>query len=74
MRASWCASSAVGPMLVEVALDVGVPVSTHTAAGIPALADHLRPGRSLALIGSSGVGKASLVNHWLGRDLAGKVR
>ncbi len=45
-----------------------LPVSAHTGAGLEALAAHLGPGRTVALIGSSGVGKSSLVNHWLGRD------
>ena len=45
-----------------------IPVSAHGGAGLSALAVHLRPGRTVALIGSSGVGKSSLVNRWLGRD------
>jgi ribosome biogenesis GTPase len=45
-----------------------IPVSAHGGAGMSALAVHLRPGRTVALIGSSGVGKSSLVNRWLGRD------
>lgn len=45
-----------------------VPVSAHGGTGLDALAVHLRPGRTVALIGSSGVGKSSLVNRWLGRD------
>jgi ribosome biogenesis GTPase len=49
----------------------GVPiaaVSAHTGAGLAELAARLEPGRTVALIGSSGVGKSSLVNGWLGRD------
>jgi ribosome biogenesis GTPase len=45
-----------------------VPVSAHTGAGFAELSAHLRPGWTVALIGSSGVGKSSLVNRWLGRD------
>jgi len=41
-------------------------ISAHTGAGIAGLADHLAPGRTVALVGSSGVGKSSLVNRWLG--------
>ena len=44
------------------------PVSAHTGAGLAELASHLRPGHTVALIGSSGVGKSSLVNGWLGDD------
>jgi ribosome biogenesis GTPase / thiamine phosphate phosphatase len=48
----------------------GVPiaaVSAHSGAGLGALDSYLRPGHTVALIGSSGVGKSSLVNGWLGR-------
>jgi ribosome biogenesis GTPase len=44
------------------------PVSAHSGAGLAELAAYLAPGRTVALIGSSGVGKSSLVNAWLGRD------
>jgi len=44
------------------------PVSAHSGAGLAELAAYLAPGRTVALIGSSGVGKSSLVNRWLGRD------
>lgn len=49
----------------------GVPVvaiSAHLGTGLGELDAHLRPGDTFALIGSSGVGKSSLVNRWLGRD------
>ncbi|TMQ24582.1 MAG: GTPase RsgA [Deltaproteobacteria bacterium] len=45
-----------------------VPVSAHSGAGSAELAAYLRPGHTIALIGSSGVGKSTLVNRWLGRD------
>lgn len=47
-----------------------VPVSAHDGAGVTALADQLGldPGRTIALVGSSGVGKSTLINRWLGRD------
>jgi ribosome biogenesis GTPase len=58
--------------LAELAAVAGgapiAPVSARSGAGFDALADHLAPGRTVALIGSSGVGKSSLVNAWLGRD------
>lgn len=61
------------------ALLPGVPVlvtSTETRRGLKALAAHAKPGRTLAFIGSSGVGKSSLINA-LARDDAlptGEVR
>ncbi|MGH9887392.1 MAG: ribosome small subunit-dependent GTPase A [bacterium] len=54
--------------LTDVAPDVAiVPVSAHRGDGLAALEPYLRPGHTVALIGSSGVGKSSLVNHWFGR-------
>jgi ribosome biogenesis GTPase / thiamine phosphate phosphatase len=47
----------------------GVPVlaiSALTGSGLDALAAHLQPGRTAVLIGSSGVGKSTLVNALLG--------
>jgi ribosome biogenesis GTPase len=47
----------------------GVPVlvlSAHTGVGVPALEAHLAPGQTLVLIGTSGVGKSTLVNLLLG--------
>ncbi len=60
--------------LVEEARAVapGVPVlalSAQTGAGMDALAPHLAPRRTLVVLGSSGVGKSSLINRLLGREL-----
>jgi ribosome biogenesis GTPase len=44
-------------------------VSARTGAGLDALAVFLRPGRTVALLGSSGVGKSTLVNRLMGRDV-----
>lgn len=49
----------------------GVPVVTTSAlddGATAALAPFLRPGRTVAVIGSSGVGKSTLVNALLGED------
>lgn len=49
----------------------GVPVhavSNLTGEGFEQLAPHLRSGRTVALLGSSGVGKSSLVNRLLGDE------
>ena len=50
----------------------GVPVhalSGITGEGVEALAPYLRPGRTIALLGSSGVGKSTLVNRLAGREV-----
>ena len=43
-------------------------VSAQTGAGVEALRELLRPHRTAALVGSSGVGKSTLVNQMLGRE------
>jgi ribosome biogenesis GTPase len=51
---------------------MGVPVhsvSAVTEAGLEALEPYLGLGLTIALLGSSGVGKSTLVNHFAGREL-----
>ncbi len=58
-------------------LDVPVIVtSAVTGAGIDDLRHHARSGRTVALIGASGVGKSTLVNRLVGADVqaTGAVR
>jgi ribosome biogenesis GTPase len=63
----------VAPMralLDEVALAVPVvEVSAVTGAGLADLQAALSPGKTVAFVGSSGVGKSSLVNRLLGREV-----
>ncbi len=50
----------------------GVPihaVSALNASGITELNQYLTKGRTIALLGSSGVGKSTLINHLAGRDI-----
>ena len=53
-----------------VAIGVPVlPVSNITYEGLEAVREYLRPARTIALLGSSGVGKSTLVNTLAGRQL-----
>jgi ribosome biogenesis GTPase len=60
-------------MVAEVeAVALGVPVwvvSAVTGDGVDALQARIEPGRTAVLVGSSGVGKSTLVNRWLGSEL-----
>jgi len=51
-------------------------IDVLSGIGIDEVAALAVPGDTLVLVGSSGVGKSTLVNHWLGRDAAstGAVR
>ena len=53
---------------VAYGVDV-VAVSTVGNPGMAAVSEYLMPGRTIALLGSSGVGKSSMVNAILGRDV-----
>lgn len=49
----------------------GVPVvavSARAEGGLESLGPYLRPGRTIALLGSSGVGKSTIINRLLGEE------
>jgi ribosome biogenesis GTPase / thiamine phosphate phosphatase len=46
-----------------------VALSSHTGAGVEDIRGWLVPGETIALVGSSGVGKSSLLNHLAGEAL-----
>ena len=61
-----------GPFLAEARQAAGdaavVAISAKTAAGLDALSAWIKPGRTVGLIGSSGVGKSTLVNRLAGNE------
>src|SRR5262249_27774701 len=61
------------PLVAEVeTVAVGVPVhvvSALTGDGCDALLERMAPGTTSVLLGSSGVGKSTLVNRFAGREL-----
>jgi ribosome biogenesis GTPase / thiamine phosphate phosphatase len=60
-------------LVAEVeAVAIGVPVhvvSAHSGQGCDALRVRIQPGTTAVLLGSSGVGKSTLVNRFAGREL-----
>jgi ribosome biogenesis GTPase len=60
------------PLVAEVeAVALGVPVhvvSAVTGHGCDTLRARIEPGATAVLLGSSGVGKSTLVNRWLGEE------
>jgi len=69
-KADLCADPAPLVEAVERAA-LGVPVHVTSAlapGGLDALASYLGPGRTVALVGSSGVGKSTIVNRLVGDE------
>ncbi len=44
-------------------------VSAKTGAGLDTLADYMTPGKTIVFLGSSGIGKSSLVNALAGKEI-----
>ncbi|MGG3561440.1 ribosome small subunit-dependent GTPase A [Neobacillus rhizosphaerae] len=45
-----------------------IPISCETSLGVASLEPYLKPGKTIALLGSSGVGKSTLTNRLLGKE------
>jgi ribosome biogenesis GTPase / thiamine phosphate phosphatase len=70
-KADLCEDVA-GALLEVESVALGVPahvVSNLTGEGLEELSPYLQPARTIALLGSSGVGKSSLANRLLGAEL-----
>lgn len=56
--------------LDAIALGVPMfPISAQAGTGLESLTPYLQPGKTLVLLGSSGVGKSTLTNQLLGRTI-----
>ncbi len=66
------ACDAPGPYLEQAKIAAGsapvIAISAKTAAGLDALDAWIKPGLTIGLIGSSGVGKSTLVNRLAGNE------
>jgi ribosome biogenesis GTPase / thiamine phosphate phosphatase len=70
-KADLCDDVPAAVLAVEsVAIGVPVhPVSNVLGTGLEALAPYLQPGRTVVLLGSSGVGKSTLLNRLAGAEV-----
>jgi ribosome biogenesis GTPase len=70
-KADLCADLA-GRVAEAEAVSAGVPViavSVPSGEGLAAVRSYLRPGETVALLGSSGVGKSTLINFLAGHEV-----
>ncbi len=71
-KADLCEEAQAESLAAEIAdTAIGVPVlrvSAATGTGFDALTPFLQVGRTVALLGSSGVGKSTIINRLLGRE------
>ena len=70
-KADLCADVAAALHALPLAVREGAPVCAVSAAqadGLTALLPYLAPGRTVAFIGSSGVGKSTLINRLLAEE------
>jgi ribosome biogenesis GTPase / thiamine phosphate phosphatase len=70
-KADLCPDVADAVLQVEhVAIGLPIyPISNVTGIGLDELMPHLSPGRTVVLLGSSGVGKSTLLNRLVGTEL-----
>jgi ribosome biogenesis GTPase len=55
--------------LADVSMGVDIiPCSAKTGLGFPEIQDQVKPSQTIVLVGSSGVGKSTLINHLLGQN------
>jgi len=68
-KADVCADlDAAIAQVSAVAIGVPIhPISAATGQGLNQLDAYFQPGKTVALLGSSGVGKSTLTNYWLGQ-------
>ena len=68
-------SAALAEMIAVADGATVIAISTASRAGLDALDEHFVPGRTAAVLGSSGVGKSTLISHLIGGTLAtGPIR
>jgi len=63
-----CAAQLHHVQSIAIGVDV-IAVSAHTGQGLKDLARYLQPGKTVVFLGSSGVGKSSLINALAGEAL-----